>query len=102
MCTLPNCITAVQQVIPCIEVKCKSQGRTAASTERESYQLPSGDVVGCASDTDVHGALDTTELSASVAWGNLVAALSLYILSYLYMLFPIRYSAGQAKKPKYV
>lgn len=78
----------------------QSQGRTAAGTESESHQPRSGGVAGCASDTDVHGTQHTTELPAGVAWGNLVAALSLYNFSYLYMLFPICYSAGQAKKPK--
>lgn len=57
----------------------------------------SGDVAGCVSDTDAHGTLDTPGLWTPFTWGNLVAALSLYILSYLYMLFPICYSAEQAK-----
>lgn len=95
VCTYP-CKTTVQRVTSCRDV-CQRQGRTAACTENDSYEPQSGNAVGCASDTDIQGTLDT-EHSTSLAWGKLVGAHSLYITFCFCILPPISYTAGQAKK----
>lgn len=95
VCTCPH-RTKTQQVTPFRGVW-QRQGRTAACTERESYELECGNAAGCASDTDVQGTLDT-EHSISLAWGKLVAVHLLYIPFCSYILPSICYSDRQAKK----
>lgn len=95
VCTYP-CKTTVQQVTSGMDVW-QRQGRTAACTESESYEPQSGNAAGCASDTDVQGTLDK-DFSTSLAWRKLVAAPLLYIPFSSYILPPICYSAGQARR----
>lgn len=95
VCTYP-CKTTVQQVTSCMDVW-QRQGRTAACTESESYEPQSGNAAGCASDTDVQGTLDK-DFSTSLAWRKLVPAPLLYISFSSYILPPICYSAGQARR----